>query len=243
MTGTSRNSGSDSLIAFGQDPKQPKNWTKVSLTSGSSRRKKRAEFQWFFCLHCGKEDSFRLSQLKHYPNSGRFCSRVCHYGFYREHPDEHPLFIDGRGDGSPPLKHKRKPDAAGYEIVHVHHRGKWRTMRKHRWLMEKKMGRKLRSSEHVHHRNGNRADNRYENLAILSHSQHAKYHYENGVGDRLQAGGSKAREMIQARWDEWRKTHWSGEYSCCVVCGTTKRRHQGKGKCTRCYMSEYLAGI
>lgn len=28
---------------------------------------------------------------------------------------------------------------------------------------------------------------------------------------------------------------WSKEYSCCTECGTTERKHYGKGLCYRCY--------
>ncbi len=34
----------------------------------------------------------------------------------------------------------------------------------HRWKMEQKIGRKLLKTEHVHHKNGNCADNRLKNL-------------------------------------------------------------------------------
>lgn len=30
-------------------------------------------------------------------------------------------------------------------------------------------------------------------------------------------------------------SEWSVNYSCCIECGTTERKHRGKGLCTRCY--------
>ncbi len=47
----------------------------------------------------------------------------------------------------------------------------------HRMKMEKKLKRKLKSSEIVHHKNEKKTDNRLCNLAIMTKSEHMSHHY------------------------------------------------------------------
>jgi len=55
-----------------------------------------------------------------------------------------------------------------------------RTTLQHRETMEQHLGRKLLAEEHVHHLNEKRADNRLENLKVLSREEHGRLHHKKG---------------------------------------------------------------
>jgi len=46
----------------------------------------------------------------------------------------------------------------------------------HVLIAERQLGRYLKKGEHVHHKNGNRADNRLANLQVVSHGEHMRLH-------------------------------------------------------------------
>lgn len=64
----------------------------------------------------------------------------------------------------------------------------------HRYVMEKHIGRYLEPHEHVHHINGNKLDNRIENLVVISHLQHIRNH----VGPK----GAKWQLLDDEKWME-----------------------------------------
>lgn len=68
----------------------------------------------------------------------------------------------------------RRIDGQGYVVIRV---GTNTEVREHRLVAEQMLGRPLTELEVVHHKNGDRSDNRPENLEVLaSQSEHMRIH-------------------------------------------------------------------
>ena len=96
-----------------------------------------------------------------------------------------------KGPSSPLWKQGIKLDKGGYIMI----RKSGGYIREHRLIMEQHLGRSLKDNEIVHHINGNKQDNRLENLELTTRSLH---HINNHIKDMsgitcFECGNTKTR--------------------------------------------------
>ena len=81
---------------------------------------------------------------------------------------------------------------AGYRLIAIRVQGKRKLVLEHRYLIEQFLGRTLATKEHVHHINGDKLDNRLENLTVMPIGQHNTHHFRGKrFGNRHQAPWNK----------------------------------------------------
>ena len=136
------------------------------------------------CMNCGvtiiKPINYSLKQWE----TKKYCSRKCgatsklHKNpFIKGHKHSPQTLIklsqQKLGDKNPQWKGGRFNDGNGYFKVQT---GVRQYQLEHRYVMEKLLNRKLDKTEHVHHINGDRGDNRLENLIVMKKKDHIEYH-------------------------------------------------------------------
>lgn len=162
--------------------------------------KRRADGVQTYCVSCTREYQAERQRLRK-PETRPYARRSVREGNCK-HPGgcPNPIQANGlcnmhaqrvwsKGDPGPVESLRAKNgegslDPSGYRVVTVD--GK--RMLEHRYVMEMMLGRPLLKPETVHHKNGQRADNRPLNLELWSHSQ--------PKGQRVEDKLAWAREFI-----------------------------------------------
>jgi len=147
--------------------------TKKKIGKNSKNvQKKKATYA--YCKYCKKKFRISPSHIKKY----NFCSYRCHGKYRKLHPlttqfqKGHKINL-GRYKVSN-WKGGRYKNNQGYIVVLRKHPAKKENyILEHRLVMEKILGRPLKSWEIVHHKNAIRDDNRPKNLQLLLRKNHS----------------------------------------------------------------------
>lgn len=138
------------------------------------------------CQHCG--GTFHVNPFRAANEPAKFCSRACRSASargkderqcarcgvtFRAWPNEGTRHCSRSCAGKNRGARDGRINDRGYIIVEA---PDGRHIYEHRLVMERHLGRLLRSDEHVHHVNEDRADNRLENLRLLSKADHVRLH-------------------------------------------------------------------
>lgn len=192
------------------------------------------------CKKCG-QPAERFYTAKKFLQRPRLCA-VCRERFHHPQGADHPHWRGGS-----------RPNQRGYIVVWTGP-NKWGL--EHRLVWEAAYG-PIPKGMHVHHINHNKADNRLENLCIVSNSGHQALHKaERALGSRWALGYSECMDcgtterrhvahglcnrcLLRRKWvpapPRMKLQQWARHYEQCLACGRTDREHAGHGLCHACY--------
>ncbi len=177
-----------------------------------------------YCLECNKEIN---------PHT----KRQNYTGLCKE------CFVKTRtGEKSPWFKRGWLINTQGYKEILLHKEdffypmaNTYNYVREHRLVVAKSLGRCLHTWESVHHKNGDKLDNRIGNLELTSKNQHMRDH-NNGYRDGFEKGLIDGKKEAGKKVVEW------GERDCPHVTNPNYLRF--KRECPECWKElKKIAGV
>jgi hypothetical protein len=172
------------------------------------------------CKLCGK---IYLSDRK----QSKFCNIKCSGKWVvKNYLNKNIKFRDYNGENNPCWRGGRLKRNDGYILIyrpkHPYYNADGLYVFEHRLVIENKIGRYLTKKEKVHHINGNRSDNRIENLKLINRqSEHCRIHGfdKNGGWNKGKKMSIETRKLMsrsaKTGWDKRRRRY--GNYPCTVA--------------------------
>ena len=104
-----------------------------------------------------------------------------------------------------------------------------RVVEEHRFKMEKKLRRRLGYNEIVHHRNGDKHDNRLPNLELRDRAGHASQHHRETEFETLRCLCCGERFKREKTRIDYKRRHGQTEFFCSRSC-MSKTYGRGRAK-------------
>lgn len=145
----------------------------------------KTKYKIFNCINCGDEVKRFLRKDAKY----KYCGVSCAAKVSVKKANSR----DRNGEKNPAWRRGFIITKQGYKSVSI---GNKKRKFEHRIVMEKHLGRELVEAEKIHHRNGDKLDNRICNLQVMTQSEHSKLHNkEDNFGDRGRFAWKKKGKM------------------------------------------------